>query len=115
MQPREQVDTGVDVGSHDAALKRAEPGRLGSGRLRSRPARAAAMLLAAFAALVTLPLQAQAQTEIWSGTLTVRDSSGVLGCSNGFANNFCSDYLNDDDFTHDSTDYAFTTIFWVIR
>ena len=70
------------------------------------------MLLAAFAALVTLPLQAQAQTEIWSGTLTVRDSSGVLGCSNGFANNFCSDYLNDDDFTHDSTDYAFTTIFF---
>ena len=112
MQPRGQCDTGVDAGSHDAALKRAEPGRLGSGRLRSRPARAAAMLLAAFAALVTLPLQAQAQTEIWSGTLTVRDSSGVLGCSNGFANNFCSDYLNDDDFTHDSTDYAFTTIFF---
>ena len=112
MQPHGQFDTSVDAGRNDAALKRAEPGRLGSGRLRSRPARAAAMLLAAFAALVTLPLQAQAQTEIWSGTLTVRDSSGVLGCSNGFANNFCSDYLNDDDFTHDSTDYAFTTIFF---
>ena len=72
---------------------------------------AAGVLLAAFAALVALPLQAQAQTEVWSGTLTVRNNSGTLGCSNGFANNFCSVHLSDDDFTHASTDYAITLVF----
>ena len=72
---------------------------------------AAGVLLAAFAALVALPSQAQAQTEVWSGTLTVRNNSGTLGCSNGFANNFCSVHLSDDDFTHASTDYAITLVF----
>ena len=57
------------------------------------------------------PLQAQAQTEVWSATLTVRNNSGTLGCSNGFANNFCSVHLSDDDFTHASTDYAITLVF----
>ena len=72
---------------------------------------AAGVLLAAFAALVALPSQAQAQTEVWSGTLTVRDNSGTLGCSNFFASNFCSVHLTDDDFTHALTDYAVTIIF----
>ena len=36
----------------------------------------------------------------------------MLGCSNGFAGNFCSVHLSDDDFTHDSTDYAIVTL-WV--
>ena len=70
-------------------------------------ARPAAGLLAAFAALVALPLQAQAQTEVWSGTLTVRDLGfSLLGCSNTVATSNCSSRLTDDDFTHDSTDYA---------
>ena len=111
MQPREPFDTGVDVGRTEAVLRRAEPGRPGRARVRSLAARAAAVLLAAFAALVALPLQAQAQTEVWSGTLTVRNNSGTLGCSNGFANNFCSVHLSDDDFTHASTDYAITLVF----
>ena len=51
-QPRGQFDTGVDAGRNDAALKRAELGRPGRLRVRS---------LAAFAALLALPLQAQAQ------------------------------------------------------
>ena len=107
MQPRcGPVDTGVDAGR--TALKRAEPGRV---RVRSRAARAAAAFLVVLAALLVLPLQAQAQTEVWSGTLTVRNNSGVLGCSNGFANNFCSVHLSDDDFTHASTDYAITLIY----
>ena len=46
------------------ALKRAEPGRPGRVRVRSLAARAAAVLLAAVAALLALPLQAQAQTEV---------------------------------------------------
>ena len=73
---------------------------------------AAGVLLAAFAALVALPLQAQAQTTVWSATLTVRDlGSSTHGCSNSVATSFCSNQLNDDDFTHDSTDYAVYFIF----
>ena len=73
---------------------------------------AAGVLLAAFAALVALPLQAQAQTEVWSGTLTVRDLGfSLLGCSNTVATSNCSSRLTDDDFTHDSTDYAIDFIF----
>ena len=48
---------------------------------------------------------------VWSGTLTVKASGVVLGCSNGFTNNHCRDQLSDDDFTHDSTDYAITSLF----
>ena len=73
---------------------------------------AAGVLLAAFAALVALPLQAQAQTTVWSATLTVRNlGSSTHGCSNSVATSFCSNQLNDDDFTHDSTDYAVYFIF----
>ena len=87
--------------------------------LKAGPARGlrrAAAGLAFVPLLVVLTLLAgvapvEAQTEVWSGTLTVRDSAGVLGCSNGFTNNFCSVHLTDDDFTHDSTDYAIDTIF----
>ena len=104
------VDTGVDAGR--TGLKRAEPGRPGRVRVRSLAARAAAVLLAAVAALLALPLQAQAQTTVWSSTLTVRLMFGTLGCSNGVEDSPCSTYLSDDDFTHDSTDYAITTI-WV--
>ena len=93
------------------ALKRAEPGRPGRVRVRPLAARAAGVLLAAVAALLALPLEAQAQTEVWSGTLTVRNNSGVLGCSNGFSPNECSARLTEDEFTHDSTDYAITIIF----
>ena len=73
---------------------------------------AAAALLLALAALLALPLQAQAQTEVWSGTLTVRDLGfSLLGCSNSVATSNCSSRLTDDDFTHDSTDYAIEIIF----
>ena len=61
MQPREQVDTGVDVGSHETAPVRrsADPGRLRGRCLAARGL--AAGLLVAVAALLTLPLQAEAQ------------------------------------------------------
>ena len=36
---------------------------------------------------------ARSSHQVWSATLTVRNSSGVLGCSNGVANNFCSVHL----------------------
>ena len=58
MQPRRQFDRGVDVGSHENAHERtsADPGRPRRGRLRPLAAG-----LAAFAALLALPLQAEAQ------------------------------------------------------
>ena len=58
MQPHEQDDTGVDVGSNETGSARtsADPGRPGRGRLRPLAAG-----LAAFAALLALPLQAEAQ------------------------------------------------------
>ena len=62
MQARRQFDTGVHAGRNDAALKRAEPSR--PGRLPSRTARSlAAVLLVAFAAILVLPPQAEAQTQ----------------------------------------------------
>ena len=62
--------------------------------------------------MLLLPVAAEAQTTVWSGTLTVRNISGLLGCTNGFTGNYCSDHLSDDDFTHDGTDYAIHTL-WV--
>ena len=62
MQPREQVDTGVDVGSNETAHTSADAGRPGRLRGRCLAARGlAAGLLVAVAALLTLPLQAEAQ------------------------------------------------------
>ena len=110
MQPREQVDTGVDVGSNETARTSADPWRLHGRCLAARGL--AAGLLVAFAVLLALPLQAQAQTEVWSGTLTVRDlGSGVFGCSNFVTSSFCSNRLNDDEFTHDGTNYPIVFIF----
>ncbi len=84
MQPREQVDTGVDVGSNETAPARtsADPGRPGRGRVRPLAAARAAAFLAAFAALLALPLQAQAQTEVTlvnSLSQTEGQSSTALG------------------------------------
>ena len=59
MQPHGKFDTGVDAGRNHAALKIAEP-----ARSRARPLAArglAAVLILAFAGLLALPLQAQAQ------------------------------------------------------
>ena len=64
MQPHEQDDTGVDVGSNETGSARtsADPGR--PGRLRGRCLAARGLtagLLVAVAALLALPLQVQAQ------------------------------------------------------
>ena len=86
MQARRQFDTGVDTGRNDAALKRAEPSR--PGRLPPRTARSlAAVLLVVFAAILGLPLQAEAQTGICGRTAAVRTAilgkiSGVSNCAN---------------------------------
>ena len=57
---------------------------------------------------------AQAQTEVWSATLTPVNigGGGILGCLDvPFAQCSSTAILSDDDFTHDSTDY---TVFGLI-
>ena len=76
--------------------------------------RACLALLAAAALLVALAAPAQAQTEVWSATLTTGDlSSGILGCSNGVGTARCSStsVLSEDSFTYDSTAYNITGLF----
>ena len=89
MQPREQFDTGVDAGRKETAPERVEPGRPGRLRVRSRTARSlAAVLLAAFAVLLALPFQAEAQTTGICGrteqvqTAILDKISGVTDCAN---------------------------------
>ena len=89
----------------------------GGGRRQARGlggalARAAAG--AVLAALLALPVPAQAQTEVWSGTLTAGAHASFRGCDN--SNNLpdCStaSVLSDDDFTHDGTTYQITALAW---
>ena len=66
MQPREQGDTGVDVGSNETAPARtsADPWRPGRLRGRCLAARGLATgLLVAVAGLLALPLQVQVQAQ----------------------------------------------------
>ena len=103
MEKRGKFETGVEAGRNDAALKdaalkRAEPGRPGRSRVRSLAARClAAVLLVAFAALLALPLQAQAQTTVtanWSlvpSGLGVGDSFRLLVVTSGTRNATATD------------------------
>ena len=86
MQARRPFDTGVDTSRNDAALKRAEPMR--PGRLPPRTARSlTAVLLVAFAAILALPFQAEAQTTGICGrtaavqTAILDEISGVTDCA----------------------------------
>ena len=77
-----------------------------------RGARACLALLAA-AALLALAAPAQAQTEVWTATLTPADlSGGILGCSNSVSTARCSStsVLSEDSFNYDSTDYNITAL-----
>ena len=78
-----------------------------------RSLRAFAFAALASVALIGFSATAQAQTEVWSGTLTVQDLGNLLGCSNAIEGVHCSDtaILTDDDFTYDSTDYAVHNLF----
>ena len=55
---------------------------------------------------------AQAQTDVLSATLTVKDlGTSQVGCANTTPSARCSDFLSEDEFTYDSTDYAVTDLF----
>ena len=87
-------------------------------RLRSvSPRVVPAWLLLGFAALLVFSVPANAQTTVWSATLTLRvvfsGSPSPLGCANtSTGNRRCnrSNTLSDDDFTYDDTDYSVVKI-----
>ena len=93
------------------------PPESGSAALVRHAAAGFLMGLVGFAALLALPLQAQAQTTVWSATLTPRTTfSGTpvsLGCDNtSTGNRRCSNSNTlSDDFTDDSKTYAVTKFF----
>ena len=77
-----------------------------------RSLRAVGVAALACAALLGFSATAQAQTDAWTATLTVKDlGSSIVGCSNGITGGRCSDFLSDDEFTYDSTDYAIIGLF----
>ena len=108
MEARKPSNQTAHARTADARLKSAKPQRV---RLLSLAARAVCGLLTV-AALLTLPGLAQAQTTIWSSTLTVQNvASGVLGCSDFFTSGRCRTYLSDNDFTYNRTTYTVWAIF----
>ena len=72
MEARKPSRQGVDARTADARLKRAKPGR---APVWSRAARSASELLVVLAALLALPLQAEAQTTLVSNTGQTADGS----------------------------------------
>ena len=106
MEARKPFDQAVDARTAEARLKSPKPQRV---RLRSLAARAACWLLTT-AALLTLPVQTQAQTIIWSSTLTVKMiADNTFGC-NMFVVASCSDRLSDEDFTYNRTTYKVVAV-----
>ena len=82
--------------------------------LRRSLAVTALLLAVLVVALASSPPAAQAQTEVWSATLTVRDlGDGFYGCTTADAGSLCSSTsnLSDDDFTHASTNYGIAQLF----
>ena len=77
-----------------------------------RSLRAVGVAALACAALLGFSAPAQAQTDVLSATLTVKDlGSSQVGCANTTPSARCSDFLSEDEFTYDSTDYAVTDLF----
>ena len=108
MQPMKAFSQAVNATETDPRLKNAKAPRV---RRRCLAVRAVYGFLAA-AALLTLPLPAQAQIAVWSSTLTVRDlgNNNVLGCGIHITDGRCSTYLGNDTFTHYGKTYEFLII-----
>ena len=92
------------AGALPGARRRCEAGKRTHG-----PGTRACLALLAATALLAMAAPAQAQTEVWSATLTPVNigGGGILGCLDvPFAQCSSTAILSDDDFTHDSTDYT---------
>ena len=97
------------AGALPRARRRCEAGKRTHG-----PGPRACLALLAATALLALAAPAQAQTEVWSATLTPGDLGfNLLGCSNDIPSGRCSSttVLSEDSFNHDSTDYNITGLF----
>ena len=109
MEARRPSNQAVDAREADARLKSAKPRRV---RFRSLTALAVCGFLA-IAAILTLPVQAQAQTTIWSSTLTVTNTdTNTPGCNDTYDNSACVDYLGDDSFNYNGSTYGFL---WILN
>ena len=92
------------AGALPGARRRCEAGKRTHG-----PGTRACLALLAATALLALAAPAQAQTEVWSATLTPGNLGSLgVGCNNNTAGAECSStaVLSDGDFTYASTDYA---------
>ena len=80
---------------------------------RSHPHRGCKRAVFVFAALLLLTgATAQAQTDVLSATLTVKDlGTSIVGCTQDVPAGRCSDFLSEDEFTYGSTDYTITALF----
>ena len=96
------------AGALPGARRRCEAGKRTHG-----PGPRACLALLAATALLALAAPAQAQTEVWSTTLTPASLLNGLGCFNGVPNAECSNtsVLSEDSFTYDSTDYTVFQLF----
>ena len=96
------------AGALPGARRRCEAGKRTHG-----PGPRACLALLAATALLALAAPAQAQTEVWTATLTPASLFNGLGCFNGVPNAECSNtsVLSEDSFTYDSTDYTVFQLF----
>ena len=90
------------TGGHGAA----PPGR---ARLSLLPV--LALLLGALGLFAAAP--AQAQSQIWSATLTVDEGSGFLGCSLAASADNCSVALSEDEFEYNSVTYTVKNFYYI--
>ena len=96
------------AGALPGARRRCEAGKRTHG-----PGTRACLALLAATALLALAAPAQAQTEVWSATLTPANVfPGAIGCFFLRPSAACSStaILSDADFTYDSTDYTVTSL-----
>ena len=107
MESRRTSNQAVDAREADPRFKRAKPQRV---HFRSLAAQALCGFLA-IAALLTLPVQTEAQTTIWSSTLNVRNTdTNTPGCNDTHDNSACEDYLSNDSFIYNGATYGFLWI-----
>ena len=100
----------LDTGPRHARVYSAS-GMMCGRRLSLLPA--LALLLGALSPVAPTP--AEAQTTVWSATLTADESAGFFGCDNDDAtqdNCSTATVLTDDDFTYQGRTYTVTKLYW---
>ena len=89
--------------------------RQAGARTPASPTSALLPVLALLAGAFSLfgPASAEAQTTVWSATLTADESGGFFGCDNSDATqDDCSTALTDDEFVFGGSTYSIDAVFW---